>query len=99
MELENITEESTVVRWEEYSRDTESEWNGLLVALQPQLKCSSGNLSVSASADTEGTTEVEASVELTNEEENLSFEVSGSVSHNSDGSTSAKGEVEFKKSW
>ncbi len=68
MELENVTEKSTVVRWEGYSRDTESEWNGLLV-------------------------------ELTNEEDNLPFEVSNSISHNSDGITSAKGGVEFRKSW
>ena len=39
MELENVAPEAAVARWEEYSRDTESEseWNGRLVALQPQL--------------------------------------------------------------
>jgi len=67
--------------------------------IRSQMQCCSGSAEVHVNVDTEGTTEVEASVAVENEDKNITYEVSGSVTHGSNGNTSGKVEGGVKVKW
>ncbi|MCB1107580.1 MAG: hypothetical protein KDK76_05755 [Chlamydiia bacterium] len=66
---------------------------------QSEVQCCSGSAGISASTDTQGNTEIEASVELENEGGEVTVEVSGSVTRDGEGNTSGKVEGGVKVKW